>query len=89
LLFSKQIAIYSCSWTFLGGKRRTSKGIPNVQKGKKQDLTPFLPFQEKSKKQDLTSFLLVIPAEAGIQRYLNVISYVFVFTGFPPTREQA
>jgi len=41
LLFSKQIAIYSCSWTFLGGKKRTSKGIPNVQKGKKQDLTPF------------------------------------------------
>jgi len=34
-------------------------------------------------------FKNVIPAEAGIQRYLNVISYVFVFTGFPPTREQA
>ncbi len=33
--------------------------------------------------------LCVIPAEAGIQRYLIVISYVFVFTGFPPTREQA
>ncbi len=33
-------------------------------------------------------FKNVIPAEAGIQRYLNVISYVFVFTGFPPTREQ-
>ena len=25
----------------------------------------------------------VIPAEAGIQRYLNVISYVSVYTGFP------
>jgi len=34
------------------------------------------------------SYPFVIPAEAGIQRYLNVISYVSIFTGFPPTREQ-
>jgi Na+/proline symporter len=26
-------------------------------------------------------------AEEGIQRYLNVISYVSIYTGFPPTRE--
>ena len=35
------------------------------------------------------SYPFVIPAEAGIHRYLNVISYVSVFTGFPPAREQA